>query len=74
MKKILLIATLFFTTYCFANSNTAQLYSAIQSGFSSHTITSQHPFSFNYGGKDISRPKMAVADERTSTIAPKSIS
>jgi hypothetical protein len=72
MKRMLMLVTaLLFSTYCFAEVNVSDLHSAIQNTFSTNSNASTNALSMMYSGKDISRPKVAVSDERSSTIQPK---
>jgi hypothetical protein len=74
MKRMLISATaLLFSTYCFASIDTNNLNSAVQNAFSRNSTASVNTLSLIYSGKDISRPKVAVSDERSSSIQPRII-
>jgi hypothetical protein len=74
MKKMLTaIGTLLFSTHCFAGIDTNQLNSAMKNDFSHNSTNSLSSLPIIYGGKDISRPNVAVADDRTSSIQPRTI-
>lgn len=73
MKRMLtLIVTVLFFTPCFADAiDTANIHSAIQHAFSNNSMISQNALSLIYSGKDISRPQVAVSDERSAAIQPR---
>jgi hypothetical protein len=75
MKRMLMLAaTLFFSTYCFAEIE-GNINSAIQNAISNNSTVSQNALTLMYSGKDISRPKMlVVSDEKSSSIQSKIIS
>jgi hypothetical protein len=74
MKRLcILTVALLVSTYSFASHDSEQLTSAIQSGFNNPSSYPVPLMSVIYSGKDISRPKIAVADERTFTVQPRII-
>ncbi|MBV8802525.1 MAG: hypothetical protein JO131_06115 [Gammaproteobacteria bacterium] len=65
MKKVMIVlSALLFSANSFANIDVNQIHSAIQNGFNNSSLVSQNSVSITYGGKDISRPKVAIADEK----------
>jgi len=69
MKKVLIVlGVLLFSANSFANIDVNQIHSAVLNGFHSSSINSQNSISITYGGRDISRPKVAVANEKTAAI------
>jgi hypothetical protein len=68
---LILVTTLLFCSFCFAGSNVNVIHSAVQNAFSTNSTISQNALSMMYSGKDISRPQVAISDERTSPIQPK---
>lgn len=74
MKRMFILAgALLFSVQCFAAYDTNNINSAVKDAFYTNSTNSPHSSVVVYGGKDISRPKMAVVDDRTALIQPKII-
>lgn len=70
MKKVLILfGALLFSAHCLANIDVNQMHSAIQHGFNNNSANSQNVTSITYGGKDISHPKIAVANDKAASIS-----
>jgi len=69
MKKVLIgLSAVLFCANSFAGFDANQIHSAIQNGFHGNTLNSQQS-AITYGGKDISQPKVAIADENPVPIS-----
>jgi hypothetical protein len=66
MKKVIMLCTLLFSTHCFAHLDASQIHSAIENGFYRTANNTVNPISITYGGKDITQPKIRVANEETT--------